>query len=284
MKSKSITTSRPVFWGLHAIPSRWAKIILGLLPFLFLAAIYMTASHYRHAENDQDKLLPGISELSRSAWNAAFVEDRRKGTILLWSDTASSLKRLVIGVGGAAMLGLGFGVSIGLFPGLRAMFAPFLSAVAMVPPLAVLPILFITLGVDELAKIALIIFGLFALIARDMDLAVGALPSEQKTKALTLGAGGADIVLRVVLPQVLPRLIDSVRLSLGAAWLFVIAAEAIAAESGLGYRIFLVRRYLDMATILPYVAWITVLGFSMDLALRWLNRAAFPWYAPSRDK
>jgi NitT/TauT family transport system permease protein len=145
-----------------------------------------------------------------------------------------------------------------------------------------LPILFLTLGVDEVAKIALIVFGLFALIARDMDLSVRALPDEQITKALTLGASPSDLILRVVLPQVLPRLIEAVRLSLGAAWLFLIAAEAIAAESGLGYRIFLVRRYLAMDLILPYVMWITLLGFLMDVGLRGLQRLCFPWYVATR--
>jgi NitT/TauT family transport system permease protein len=58
----------------------------------------------------------------------------------------------------------------------------------------------------------------------------------------------------------------------------LIAAEAIAATEGLGYRIFLVRRFLDMDVILPYVAWITLLAFSLDFALRLVNRVAFPWY------
>ena len=75
----------------------------------------------------------------------------------------------------------------------------------------------------------------------------------------------------------LPRLIDGVRLSLGAAWLFLIAAEAIASDSGLGYRIFLMRRYLAMDVILPYVAWITLLAFALDLALRLLQRVMFRW-------
>jgi len=86
----------------------------------------------------------------------------------------------------------------------------------------------------------------------------------------------------VILPQVLPRLIDAVRLSLGAAWLFLIAAEAIAATEGLGYRIFLVRRYMAMDVILPYVVWITLLAYLTDLALRLLSRGAFPWYGRRR--
>jgi len=74
-----------------------------------------------------------------------------------------------------------------------------------------------------------------------------------------------------------PRLIDALRLTLGSAWLFLIAAEAIASTEGLGYRIFLVRRYLAMDVILPYVAWITVLAFSMDWLLRLLRTKAFAW-------
>ena len=78
-------------------------------------------------------------------------------------------------------------------------------------------------------------------------------------------------MIRVILPQVTPKLIDAVRLSLGAGWLFLIAAEAVAATDGLGYRIFLVRRYMSMDVILPYVAWITFLAFFIDLGLRYLS-------------
>ncbi|MEL6427193.1 MAG: ABC transporter permease subunit, partial [Pseudomonadota bacterium] len=85
------------------------------------------------------------------------------------------------------------------------------------------------------------------------------------------------IAMRVALPQLMPRLIQALRLSLGPAWLFLIAAEAIASEQGLGYRIFLVRRFLAMDVILTYVIWITLLAFLLDLALRHLSRRLYPW-------
>ena len=69
-----------------------------------------------------------------------------------------------------------------------------------------------------------------------------------------------------------------------SAWLFLIAAEAIAAQDGLGYRIFLVRRYLSMDVILPYVAWITLLAFIIDQALLWISRLSFPWYHVDEGK
>ncbi len=97
-------------------------------------------------------------------------------------------------------------------------------------------------------------------------------------KAETLGASVWQMVMRLVLPQVLPHLITSLRLSLVPAWIFLISAEAIASTSGLGYRIFLVRRYLAMDVILPYVVWITLLAFLLDRALLLLSRRAFRWH------
>ena len=94
---------------------------------------------------------------------------------------------------------------------------------------------------------------------------------------VSLGASTWQVAIRVVLPQIMPRLIESLRLSIGPAFLFLISAEAIAADVGLGYRIFLMRRYLSMDIILPYVAWITLLAYGLDFALAMLARRAFPW-------
>jgi NitT/TauT family transport system permease protein len=141
-----------------------------------------------------------------------------------------------------------------------------------------LPILFISLGINEVGKIALIFIGTFPAMTRDIYLATRDLPGEQLTKTMTLGGSQLGYVYRIALPQVMPRAIDTLRLTLGAAWLFLIAAEAIASTEGLGYRIFLVRRYLAMDIIIPYVAWITLLGFLFDYLLRLLRKKMFPWY------
>jgi NitT/TauT family transport system permease protein len=172
---------------------------------------------------------------------------------------------------------LTLGLAIGVIPYLRATIAPFVAALSLIPPLAILPILFIVAGLGELAKITLIIIGVAPIIVRDLAMRVGELPNEQIIKAQTLGASTWHLVLRVVLPQLWPRLIDALRLCLGSAWLFLIAAEAIASTEGLGYRIFLVRRYLAMDLILPYVAWITLLAFTMDWLLKTLRSKAFAW-------
>lgn len=248
-----------------------------MLPFILLISAYLIYSHARLAANPGDKLLPSPATLARTIHQYAFEEDERSGEILLWADTSASLKRILTALGISALIGVALGLVIGVIPYVKATLASFIAVLSLIPPLAILPILFIVAGLDELAKVLLIIIGVAPVVVRDLALRTSELPAEQMIKAQTLGASTWQLIVRVVLPQMWPRLIDALRLSLGSAWLFLIASEAIASTDGLGYRIFLVRRYLAMDVILPYVAWITLLAFSMDMLLRVVRARAFPW-------
>ena len=130
----------------------------------------------------------------------------------------------------------------------------------------------------------LIFIGLAPIMVRDLAAQVAAIPQEQLVKAQTLGASTWQVALRVALPQAIPRLIDSLRFSLCPAWVYLISAEAIASDVGLGYRIFLVRRYLAMDVILPYVVWISLLAVVMDLALLAFSKGFFAWAYPPKDE
>lgn len=259
-------------------PGRTGTLVLGVLPFVLVAALYLVASDLRLEANPNDKLLPSAGTLADAIRQAAFEPSARTGVRILWSDTASSLRRLFLGLGIGALLGLALGIAIGVIPKVRALLAPVVTTVCMIPPLAILPILFIIFGLGEVSKVVLIVIGITPFLVRDLAMRVSEIPAEQLIKAQTLGGSTWLIVLRVVLPQLMPRLVDAVRLSLGAAWLFLIASEAIAATDGLGYRIFLMRRYLAMDIILPYVAWITLLAFALDWLLRRVSVRLFPWY------
>lgn len=263
---------------INQTPGKTLKLFLSLLPFALLIVLYMASSDARLEVNPNDKLLPSFSQIGDGIDRMAFEPSKRTGEYLFWQDTASSLTRLGMGVLIAAAIGLFIGIVTGALPLFSAWLSPLLTVVSLIPPLAVLPILFIVFGLGELSKVVLIAIGITPFIARDIQRRTQEIPAEQLVKAQTLGANTSQILLRVVLPQILPKLIDAVRLSLGAGWLFLIAAEAVAATDGLGYRIFLVRRYMAMDVILPYVAWITVLAFFIDQALRWLNEKAFPWH------
>ena len=262
-------------------PSRGLTAVLAMLPFALLVIAYVVGSDIRLAANPADKLMPAPAQIGETALRLFTEPDKRSGRILLWHDTAISLRRLGLGVGLSASIGLLFGLLIGLLPHVRATLSGFVAVISMVPPLALLPILFIVFGMGELSKVVLIVIGITPFLIRDLSQRTLEIPREQIVKAETLGASTLTIALRVALPQVLPRLIQSVRLSLGPAWLFLIAAEAIASDLGLGYRIFLVRRYLAMDVILTYVLWITALAFLIDWALKALGRRAFPWTGAS---
>lgn len=259
-------------------PSRPLAVALGFIPFIILLLLYISNSNARLVENPNDKLLPGLTTMVDAVQRLAFTEDTRTGEYLLWMDTASSLERLLIGLAVSAALALLIGILLGTLPMFRALAGPVVAAISMVPPMAILPILFIVFGLGELSKVVLIVIGTAPVMIRDMAQRVLDMPREQFIKLQTLAGNSWHLMLRVVLPQLLPRLLASLRLSLGAAWLFLIAAEAIASTDGLGYRIFLVRRYLAMDVILPYVIWITVLAYFMDLGLRLLSRRLFPWF------
>lgn len=262
---------------INRTPSRLLAVFLAMIPFMAVAVIYGVASNARLVENPADKLLPAASQMVDSFIRMASEPDRRSGEILLWRDTIDSLWRLSLGVGASTLLALVAGISIGFIPHVRALLSPFVATFSLIPPITVLPILFIAFGLGEVSKIMLIVVGTAPVMIRSMAQAAMDIPRELIIKAETLGASVWQMITRLVLPVVLPRLITAIRLGLVPAWIFLISAEAIASTSGLGYRIFLVRRYLAMDVILPYVVWITLLAFIIDRMLLLLSRKAFAW-------
>ena len=263
---------------INIYPDKGSNIMLGLMPILLIFIVYFFASESRLEANPADKLLPSVQQMTQAFYRLAFENNPNTGEKLLWVDTGASLYRLLTGVLLSAVLALSLGVAMGAIPLLRSLLSPLVIIFALIPAMALLPILSIVFGIGELSKIVLIIIGLTPLMTRDVQQSIQAMPKELLIKAQTLGANSLQIILRVILPQALPRLFDITRLSLGAAWLFLIASESIAATEGLGYRIFLQQRYMAMDVILPLVAWISLLAFSLDRFLWLASKAFWPWY------
>jgi len=258
-------------------PNRRNTLLLGAVPLLLIVVAYLFASAARHAANPSDKILPTPGAMVEAMRSLQVDTDPLSGHLIFWADTLASLERLGMALGICALSALLVGMVLGVLPAARATFGGLVTTIAVIPPIAILPILFIVFGLGETAKVALIVIGVTPFLIRDLADHVAALPPEQMIKAQTLGASSWQLALRVALPQALPRLIAGLRLSLGPAWVYLISAEAIASDIGLGYRIFLVRRYLSMDIIIPYVAWISLLAILMDLALAQLSRRGFAW-------
>lgn len=260
----------------QVIDRRRARV-LAAAPFAAAVVIYAVASHLRRAENPADKLLPSFEAMGHAFMRLATEPDRRSGDLLLWTDTADSLMRIAAGMGISTGMALTIGLAIGFVPFMRAMFAPFVASFSLIPPITILPILFIVAGLGEASKIALIVIGTAPVMIRSVAQAVIEIPRELIIKAETLGASVWQIATRLVMPQALPQLVTAIRLGLVPGWIFLVSAEAIASTSGLGYRIFLVRRYLAMDVIIPYVIWITLLAIVIDRLLLLLSKRTFRW-------
>lgn len=262
---------------------RTTRILLGVIPLVVLGALYVYYSWERHQENPMDRLMPNLAQLKAGLLEIV-TPDKRTEKVWLLVDTQASLWRLAQGMGWGLSIAVALGVLMGVFSTVHALLSPVVTALAKVPPLALLPIIFIFLGVDESSKIVLLALGIAPTLTNDITLTTRAIPRNSIVKAFTLGASTTEVVLKVIVPQILPRIIDSIRLTIGPAWIFLIASEAISADSGLGYRIYVVQRQLAMNVILPYVVWIAVLGMMMDYALEALSRWGFPWaHVPKGD-
>jgi NitT/TauT family transport system permease protein len=224
-------------------------------------------------ERDKQALADGKFSNGWDAWkNGSTREYLRQGESLLWQDTKASGKRILIAMV-FIFAGIYIGLFMGAFPYAEKILYRFVLFFDKIPAIAVLPILFIVFGLGETAKIALIVIGVAPTIILDTYLKVKEVHDEQLVKGMTLNASQPEIVFRIIFPQIIPKVLDTIRLNFKAVILFLIAGEALAAEAGIGYRIFVVRRYMDMATIFPYVVWISVLAFIVDMAFRtWISR------------
>lgn len=143
---------------LNVRPRGGLAVLLGMIPLLAAALLYLMASQARYAENSRDKLLPTPTAMVEAVQLMARV-DPLTGHAPLLVDTLASVERIGLALLIATALSLILGLGLGLLPLLRAKFGPLVAGIAVIPPIAVLPILFIVFGLGETAKIALIVIG-----------------------------------------------------------------------------------------------------------------------------
>jgi NitT/TauT family transport system permease protein len=262
----------------------WALFAIGI-------GLYLQQSVKRHRENPEDRVMPTIGQLATGIKNAVLnpAEEDDDGSAaemstwprlqrsMIWKDTSASSRRFLIALAlmiPAVLLGL----HVALFPYIGAVFLRFIVFFDKIIALSVLPILFIAFGIDELSKIMLMVIGVAPTIILDTYNLAKSVPREQIVKGFTLGAGNRDVAYRIVLKQILPRIIASIRLNLKPLMLFLFAGEMIASTDGLAYRIAIMRRHMGMDIIIPYVLWVALLLFLIDATLRLLNRFWHPWF------
>ena len=281
------------FLLIHAKPNRTWTLLLSWTLFALGIAGYLYVSHERHRDNPEDRVTPTVVQMARGMYDAALkpAEDdeqqARDGSVaaqflgsMLWKDTKATSRRFIYSMLlliPAVLLGL----HMGLFPYVGIFCLRFFLFFDKIVALSLLPILFIAFGIDELSKVMLIVIGVTPTIVLDTFNLTRGVPGEQVVKAFTLGAGDFDVAYRVVLKQIMPRVLNSIRLNLKAVMCFLFAGEMIASTDGLAYRIALLRRHMGMDVIVPYVLWVAFLLFLVDWSMRTVNRRLHPWFRES---
>ncbi|GAB3473696.1 ABC transporter permease [Nocardiopsis coralliicola] len=214
--------------------------------------------------------LPGPAEVAGRGW--AMAAD---GTLA--GDAAASLRRVLTGFALGTALAVPVGFLMGWYATARGLLEPYIQFFRMVPPLAIIPLAIVLLGIGEVPKIFVIFLAafLFSVVASlqgvvDVDRTL-------INAARVLGAPDRTIFLKVVIPASAPFILVGMRTGLGASWATLVAAELIAAQQGLGFRMQQAQLYYDLPTIFVGLISIGVLGMVMDRLLLLAERRLTGW-------
>jgi NitT/TauT family transport system permease protein len=256
-------------------------VTLAIISLAILLGAYTWLSHRQHVQNPDDTTIPTWTQLAHGVKTATEINPRSKDRWLL-EDAKASGMRLFAGLGIGIAGAIALGMAMGCYTAAEAFFNPPLALLAKVPPTAALAVFFVLVGTDTSMYIAMIAFGILPTLAMTVYLAVKEFPDELQYKAYTLGASHLEVIWAVIFRHVLPKLIDAIRLVIGPAMVFLIAAEMLVGDVGFGYRIRLQSKLLNMNVVYPYLAALAGFGFLMDFTLKQLQRKLCPWYAGAR--
>ena len=191
------------------------------------------------------------------------------------ADIGISIARVWIAFLIAAVMAIPLGVLMSSYRAMGAVSEPLIDFVRYLPVPALVPLTLIWLGIGEGSKVALLWIGTFfqlvLLVADDAR----RVPKEFIETGRTLGAGDTALMKDVLLPAMLPNMVDSLRITLGWCWTYLLVAEIVASSSGIGYELWTARRYGKTPEVFAGILTIGVIGLVSDQAIRFLHRRAF---------
>ncbi|SAL59142.1 taurine ABC transporter permease [Caballeronia arvi] len=213
-----------------------------------------------------------------AVWQA-FIDILRNGYggQSLISDILISCFRIIIGFVGAVAIGVPIGLLMSRSKIIFDIIDPLLQFIRPVPPLAYIPLLVVWFGIGELPKAILILVGTIPVIIIGTMSGVKSTPPLRIAVARTLGATNAQIFRKIVLPSAMPEIFTSMRVGIGVAWTCLVAAELIAASSGLGWLVQFAGQALQVAVVIVGIVIIGVIGYAMELVIRKLENWIVPW-------
>lgn len=242
-------------------------VALAAIGFLIVLAVWLLI---RVLDLVDAKFLPWPSEvldrLGRLADEGKLRED-------IWA----SLQRIAWGFAIATVLAVPIGILIGVYRGAEALIEPLVDFIRYMPVVGFVPLTIIWIGIGDSQKWSIVFIGTFfqqVLLVMDN---VKRVPRELVDIGQTLGLDDVGIMRRIVLRAAAPAIWDTLRISLGWAWTWIVLAELVAANTGLGYRISAAQRFFNTDTIIGYLIVLGILGLITDQAMKAMGRFMFRW-------
>jgi len=252
----------------QAIPGR-ARAILAVGSFVFVVGVWTLLAAL--VQNPLSALfVPSPYQVVLTWWDMMV-------NLAFYNDVGWSTFRIVAGFLLAAVVAVPLGLLMGSFEVVRSFFNPPINAIRYMPASAFIPLLILLQGLGEDEKITIIWIGVFfQLVLMVMDIA-HRVPDEMLSVAYTLGASRWTVFYKVFLPATFPEVVDALRITMGWAWTYLIVAELVAAEHGIGSFILIAERYLRADRIIAAIITIGVLGLITDTLFAAIHRLAFPY-------
>jgi NitT/TauT family transport system permease protein len=269
--SKSIVKrsrkARSVFWKIRSdIPKRlyYTMIAVSLLvPLLGWSVL----TYGRFVE---PLFLPTPTAVIQQFFNLLLNGD-------LIYDIGMSVSRVGWGFLISALISVPLGLLIGTFKSMQGLFEPIIALLRYMPAAAFIPLIILWIGLGEPSKIAIIFLGSFFYNTLMIADAVKFISADFLKAAYTLGASRRDVFFHVIFPATLPNIIDTLRINTAGAWNFVVVAELIGADSGLGNRIMIAQRFLKTNEIFVGIIIIGVIGLGIDFIFKLIFKLVVPW-------
>ncbi|HDS1733970.1 taurine ABC transporter permease TauC [Pseudomonas sp. BP8] len=268
---KPASPDRPVPKPRWSLPTRWISALT--LASLLLVWWLVTA-----AGMVEPLFLPSPADILAKAW---LLLTQGYMDASLWQHLGASLGRIGLALAAATLTAIPVGIAIGYNRIARGIFDPLIEFYRPIPPLAYLPLIVIWCGIGELSKVLLIYLAIFAPIAIATATGVRTVDPAKLRAAQSLGASKAQLIRHVVLPSALPDILTGIRIGLGVGWSTLVAAELIAATSGLGFMVQSAAQFLVTDVVVLGILLIALIAFALEMGLRALQRKLVPWHGQS---
>jgi len=262
-----MATRKSRLFALREPLPRTTAMVLGLLAPLLVAAAWCLLTYGRFAPPD---FLPSPTETLRGTLQLFLQYD-------LWGSILVSTRRIFLAFLLASAMALPLGVLMGAFEPVNRFFEPIVAPLRYMPISAFIPLLILWFGIYEKEKIAFLFLGVFVYLLPVVVTAIRLVPEELVQTSLTLGASRWQVIRTVLLPAALPEIFDSFRVMNAISWTYVILAEAVNPEHGLGYMVELARTHQKASWSFAGLLVIGGIGLLTDFVIRLISGILFRW-------